>query len=73
MTFLTASAICYSGNRSPAGSRWRSLVPQADALAGNPEAFANACYSDRMGNSEPGDSFNSRDRGGLKQETGRAN
>jgi putative chitinase len=37
------------GNASPAGSRWRSLVPRADELAGSPERLGNAVYGGGWG------------------------
>ncbi|WP_295485029.1 glycoside hydrolase family 19 protein [uncultured Pseudomonas sp.] len=69
-----ADRIRQIGQSSPAGSRWRSLVPRADELAGNPERFANALYGGRMGNGPEalGDGWRYRGRG-LIQVTGRDN
>jgi putative chitinase len=39
---------------SPAGSRWRSLLPRAEKLGGNPDAFFEALYGGRMGNGPEG-------------------
>jgi putative chitinase len=60
------------GRASPEGSRWRSLVPRADALAYNPKAFAEACYGGRNGNRPEGsgDGWMFRGQGPI-QFTGR--
>jgi putative chitinase len=60
------------GRASPSGSRWRSLVPRADALAYNPKAFAEACYGGRNGNRPEGsgDGWDFRGQGPI-QFTGR--
>lgn len=62
------------GLASSPNSRWRSLVPRAAELAGNPERFANAVYGGRMGNGPEasGDGWRFRGRG-LIQLTGRDN
>ena len=59
------------GNASKPGSRWRSLVPRADELAGNPERLGNAVYGGRMGNGPEasGDGYRNRGRG-IFQNTG---
>ncbi|AXA25896.1 MULTISPECIES: glycoside hydrolase family 19 protein [Pseudomonas] len=69
-----ADRIRQIGQASPEGSRWRSLVPRADELAGKPERFANAAYGGRMGNrpEASGDGWLFRGRG-LIQVTGRSN
>lgn len=51
----SADRIRALGNASGPASRWRSLVPRADELAHNPEAFFEAAYGGRMGNNQPGD------------------
>ena len=56
----SADRIRELGNKSPPGSRWRSLVDKADSIARNPAAFANACYGGRMGNNTSGDGFKYR-------------
>ena len=61
----SADRIRELGNKSPEGSRWRSLVARADALSNNPVAFANACYGGRMGNAQPGDGFAYRGSGPI--------
>jgi putative chitinase len=50
----SAARIREMGMASPAGSRWRSLVPRADALAFNEPAFFEACYGGRGGNRPEG-------------------
>lgn len=50
----SAQRIRDMGNASPPGSRWRSLVPRADALAFNEPAFFEACYGGRGGNRPEG-------------------
>ncbi len=52
--WYSASRIIELGQKSPAGSRWRSLVPRAHALAGNEAKFFEACYAGRMGNGPEG-------------------
>jgi len=70
----SADRIRTIGMRSKPGSRWRSLVPRAAALAGNPQAMANAAYGGRMGNGDEasGDGWRYIGRG-LIQNTGKAN
>jgi putative chitinase len=60
------------GNASKPGTRWRSLVPLADQIAYNEEAFFEACYGGRMGNDQPGDGAKYRGRG-LIMLTGKNN
>lgn len=50
----SAARIRQLGNASPAGSRWRSLVPRADELAFNERKFFEACYGGRGGNRPEG-------------------
>ena len=62
------------GIASSPASRWRSLVPRAAELAGNPERLANAVYGGRMGNGPEATGEGWRFRGrGLIQLTGREN
>lgn len=62
------------GLASSPASRWRSLVPRAAELAGNPERLANAVYGGRMGNGPEATGEGWRFRGrGLIQLTGREN
>lgn len=70
----TADRIRMIGNASPAGSRWRSLVPHAADLAGNPERMGNAVYCNRMGNGDEasGEGYLYRGRG-LLMTTGKTN
>lgn len=68
----SAKRIREIGNASPAGSRWRSLVPIADSLAFKPREFANAAYGGRLGNTEPDDGFKFAGAG-IPMVTGRAN
>lgn len=70
----TADRIRMIGNASPAGSRWRSLVPRAADLAGNPERMGNAVYCNRMGNGDEasGEGYLFRGRG-LLMTTGKTN
>ncbi|QBP75416.1 glycoside hydrolase family 19 protein [Herbaspirillum huttiense] len=70
----SADRIRQIGNASPAGSRWRSLVPRAVELAANPERMGNAVYCNRMGNGDEasGEGFLYRGRG-LLQTTGKTN
>lgn len=70
----SAARIRELGNASAPGSRWRSLVPRAEELAGNERKFFEACYGGRMGNgpegSGDGAKFPGRTPIGI---TGRAN
>ena len=50
----SAARIREMGMASPSGSRWRSLVPRADELAFNENAFFEACYGGRGGNRPEG-------------------
>lgn len=50
----SAQRIREIGSAAREGSRWRSLVPRADHLAYNEEAFFEACYGGRMGNRPEG-------------------
>ena len=68
----SAKRIAEIGNQSPPGSRWRSLVPRAAELAMHPEAFANAVYGGRLGNTQPGDGARFIGRG-IPMVTGRDN
>lgn len=52
--YYSAARIREMGMASPAGSRWRSLVPRADELAFNENAFFEACYGGRGGNRSEG-------------------
>ncbi len=68
----SAARIRELGNASRPGTRWRSLVPIADSLAYNPDAFFEAVYGGRMGNDEPGDGARYPGRG-LIGVTGKDN
>lgn len=68
----SAKRIREIGNASPPGSRWRSLVPLADALAYKPREFANAVYGGRLGNTQLDDGFRFAGAG-IPMVTGRAN
>lgn len=68
----SADRIREIGNKSPPGSRWRSLVPIADQIARKPREFANAAYGGRMGNTEPDDGFRFAAKGCI-QVTGKDN
>lgn len=50
----SADRIRQLGSASPAGTRWRSLVPRAEELARNEFKFFEACYGGRMGNGPEG-------------------
>lgn len=50
----TAARIKALAFDAAAGSRWRSLLPRAEKLAGNPDAFFEALYGGRMGNGPEG-------------------
>ena len=69
-----AERIIEIGNASPVGSRWRSLVPRANELAGSSERMGNAVYGGRLGNGPEasGDGFRYLGRGAI-QTTGKMN
>lgn len=60
--------------KSPAGSRWRSILPRVSELARQPVKLAEAAYGGRMGNGPEGSGDGYRYRGrGPMQTTGKAN
>lgn len=70
----SAARIRELGNAAKPGTRWRSLVPRADQLAGNPYAFFEACYGGRLGNRAEGSGDGARYPGrGLIMLTGADN
>lgn len=70
----SAGRIREIGLASPAGSRWRSLVPRAAELANSPARFFEACYGGRMGNGAEGTGDGARYPGrGLIMVTGKDN
>lgn len=68
----SADRIRAIGMKSPPGSRWRSLVPRADELAGHPREFANAVYGGRLGNIDADDGWLYRGSG-IPMVTGKSN
>lgn len=60
----SADRIRQLARASGPGTRWYSLLDRADELARNPEGFANALYSNRMGNGDEasGDGYRYRGR-----------
>lgn len=68
----SAQRIRELGNKSAPGTRWRSLVPLADAIARKPREFANAAYGGRIGNDDKDDGFRYAGKG-IPQLTGKAN
>jgi putative chitinase len=70
----SAGRIREIGLASKPGTRWRSLVPRANELAGNPARFFEACYGGRMGNGPEGSGDGARYYGrGLIMLTGKDN
>lgn len=73
-TVYTAKRIREMAAASRPGSRWRSLGPRAEDLAGNAIKMAEAVYGGRMGNAPEGSGDGYKYRGkGPMQITGRDN
>lgn len=68
----STARIIEMGNKSPPGTRWRTLVPIASKLANNPQGMANAVYGGRLGNTAVNDGWDYRGSGPI-QVTGKNN